>query len=91
MPEGCEKMSKQDVMDYVFETPYNTNPKILDQILDDLIDEAGASGGGDLISSNEMNKIKILPDKTMEVNSLSLDKLVDSPISTQVVLFGGNA
>ena len=84
-------MSKQDVMDYVFETPYNTNPKILDQILDDLIDETGASGGGDLISSNEMNKIKILPDKTMEVNSLSLDKLVDSPISTQVVLFGGNA
>ena len=84
-------MSKQDVMDYVFDTPYNTNPKILDQILDDLIDEAGASGGGDLISSNEMNKIKILPDKTMEVNSLSLDKLVGSPISTQVVLFGGNA
>ncbi len=84
-------MSKQDVMDYVFETPYNTNPKILDQILDDLIDEAGASGGGDLISSNETNKIKILPDKTMEVNSLSLDKLVDSPASTQVVLFGGNA
>lgn len=84
-------MSKQDVMDYVFETPYNTNPKILDQILDDLIDETGASGGGDLISSNEMNKIKILPDKTMEVNSLSLDKLANSPISTQVVLFGGNA
>ena len=84
-------MSKQDVMDYVFETPYNTNPKILDQILDDLIDEAGASGGGDLISSNEMYKIKILPDKTMEVNSLSLDNLDDSPISTHVVLFGGNA
>jgi hypothetical protein len=35
-------MSKQDVMDYVFETPYNTNPKILDQILDDLIDKTGA-------------------------------------------------
>lgn len=84
-------MSKQDVMDYVFETPYNTNPKILNQILDDLIDETGVSGGGDLISSNEMNKIKILPDKTMEVNSLSLDKLANSPISTQVVLFGGNA
>ena len=39
-------MSKQDVIDYVFETPHNTNPAILNQKLDELVEESGGSGGG---------------------------------------------
>ena len=36
-------MSKQDIADYVFKTPHNTNPAILNQKLDELVEE---SGGG---------------------------------------------
>ena len=34
-------MSKQDIADYVFKTPHNTNPAILNQKLDELIKEGG--------------------------------------------------
>lgn len=34
-------MPKQDIMDYVFETVFNTNPAILNQKLDELILEDG--------------------------------------------------
>ena len=39
-------MSKQDVIDYVFKTPHNTNSAILNQKLDELVEESGGSGGG---------------------------------------------
>lgn len=84
-------MSKQDVMDYVFETPLNTNPVILNQKLDELVKESG--GGhyeGGVVSSNETNKVKILSDGTMEVNSLSVDKILPSD-KTTLVIYGGNA
>lgn len=44
----------------------------------------------DVISSNEANKIMILPDGSMIINSITMDKLIDSE-TTDVVLFGGNA
>lgn len=83
-------MSKKDVMDYVFETPMNTNPTILNQKLDELIDESGGSGSVDIKSSDEVNKIKILPDRTMEINGITFDKVQNSA-SASVVLYGGNA
>lgn len=83
-------MSKKDVMDYVFETPMNTNPTILNQKLDELIDESGGSGSVDIKSSDEVNKIKILPDRTMEINGITFDKVQNSA-STSIVLYGGNA
>lgn len=43
-----------------------------------------------LTSSDEVNKITILPDGTMRVNDITLDKIVGSD-TTDVVLFGGNA
>ena len=43
-----------------------------------------------LTSSDEVNKITILPDGTMSVNDITLDKIVGSD-TTDVVLFGGNA
>ena len=36
-------MSKQDIADYVFKTPHNTNPAILNQKLDELVKESGES------------------------------------------------
>lgn len=83
-------MSKKDVMDYVFETPLNTNPAILNQKLDELIDESGGGVVGDIQSSDEINKIKILSDRTLEVNGITLDKIQNSA-SIPVVLFGGKA
>ena len=53
-------MSKQDVIDYVFETPLNTNPAILNQKLDELVKESGGHYEGGVVSSDEANKIKIL-------------------------------
>ena len=44
----------------------------------------------ELTSSDEVNKITILPDGTMRVNDITLDKIVGSD-TTDVVLFGGNA
>lgn len=44
----------------------------------------------DVISSDEANKITILPDGSMTVNSITMDKLMNSE-TTDVVLFGGNA
>ena len=44
----------------------------------------------ELISSDEVNKITILPDGTMRVNDITLDKIVGSD-TTDIVLFGGNA
>lgn len=44
----------------------------------------------DVVSSEEANKIAILPDGTMTINSITMDKLIDSD-TTDVVLFGGNA
>ena len=44
----------------------------------------------ELTSSDEVNKITILPDGTMRVNDITLDKIVVSD-TTDVVLFGGNA
>ena len=44
----------------------------------------------ELTSSDEVNKITILPDGTMRVNGITLDKIVGSD-TTDVVLFGGNA
>lgn len=43
-----------------------------------------------LTSSDEVNKITILPDGTMRVNDITLDKIVGSD-TTDVVIFGGNA
>ena len=40
-------MSKQDVIDYVFETPNNTNSAILNQKLDELVEESGGGSGGE--------------------------------------------
>lgn len=47
-------------------------------------------GGSDVESSDETNKVAILPDGTMEINNITMDKLVDSD-TTKVILFGGNA
>lgn len=47
-------------------------------------------GGSDVASSDEVNKIAILSDGTMEVNNINIDKLVNSD-TTNLVLFGGNA
>ena len=44
----------------------------------------------ELTSSDEVNKITILPDGTMRVNGITLDKIVVSD-TTDVVIFGGNA
>lgn len=44
----------------------------------------------ELTSSDEVNKITILPDGTMRVNDITLDKIVGSD-TIDVVLFGGNA
>ena len=44
----------------------------------------------ELTSSDEVNKITILPDGTMRVNDITLDKIVGSD-TTDVVLFGGHA
>lgn len=46
--------------------------------------------GSNVISSDEINKIAILPDGTMEVNSIDVDKIVNSD-TTNLILFGGNA
>lgn len=35
-------MSKQDIADYVFKTPHNTNPAILNQKLDELVEESSS-------------------------------------------------
>ena len=78
-------MSKQDVMDYVFETPHNTNPAILNQKLDELVKESGGHYEGGVVSSDEANKIKILSDGTMEVNSLSVDKILPSNKTTLII------
>ena len=85
-----EKMSKQDVIDYVFETPLNTNPAILNQKLDELVKESGGHYEGGVVSSDEANKIKILSDGTMEVNSLSVDKILPSN-KTTLIIYGGSA
>ena len=44
----------------------------------------------ELTSSDEVNKITILPAGTMRVNDITLDKIVGSD-TTDIVLFGGNA
>ena len=44
----------------------------------------------ELTSSDEVNKITILPDGTMRVNDITLDKIVGID-TTDIVLFGGNA
>ena len=44
----------------------------------------------ELTSSDEVNKITILPDGTMRINDITLDKIVGSD-TTDIVLFGGNA
>ncbi len=49
-----------------------------------------STSSGDIVSSTDDNKIKILSDKTMEVNNITVDKLVDSGTDS-IVLFGGNA
>ena len=46
--------------------------------------------GSNVISSDEINKIAILPDGTMEVNSVDVNKIVNSE-ATNIILFGGNA
>lgn len=47
-------------------------------------------GGSDVVSSDEDNKMTILSDGTMEVNNITIDKLVNSD-TTNLILFGGNA
>ena len=49
-----------------------------------------STSSGDIVSSTDDNKIKILSDKTMEVNNITVDKLVESNVDN-LVLFGGNA
>ena len=42
-------MDKQQIIDYVLDTPTNTNPRILGQMLDEYAAEGGGSGGESLI------------------------------------------
>ena len=69
--EVRKKMSKQDVIDYIFETPLNTNPVILNQKLDELVEESGGGGAtepyieetydsnGNLIQANLVGYTKV--------------------------------
>ena len=50
-------MSKQDIADYVFKTPQNTNPAILNQKLDELIKE---NEGGGASPSAEWNDVTFI-------------------------------
>ena len=63
-------MSKQDIADYVFKTPHNTNPAILNQKLDELVKESGESAtepyveetydsNGNLIQANLVGYTKV--------------------------------
>lgn len=59
-------MSKQDVIDYVFETPHNTNSAILNQKLDELIKEGGGGGGVLIVNiTNGPEDGLLVADKTV--------------------------
>ena len=52
-------MEKQEIIDYVLNTPENTNPAILEGMLEQLIAESGGGGeGGDVISGDVIYKIR---------------------------------
>ena len=46
-------MSKQEILDYVMKTPYNTNPSILKNMLDDLSADGSGQNNIVIIKNNE--------------------------------------
>ena len=59
-------MSKQDIADYVFKTPLNTNPAILNQKLDELIEESGGGSGVLIVNiTNGPEDGLLVADKTV--------------------------
>lgn len=42
-------MNKENIIDYVVQTPHNPNKKVLDDMLETLIEENGSGGGGSFI------------------------------------------
>ena len=87
--EVRKKMSKQDVIDYVFETPHNTNPAILNQKLDELIKENEGGGAtepyieetyddnGNLIEANLVGYTKVRNYAFYNCSNLALTSLPD--------------
>lgn len=69
-------MSQQKLFDYVMNTPHNTNPAILKQ----MIDEAGGTGSGDGGTVNSVNNI--LPDEHGNVE-IGWNDLNDKPFGEE--------
>lgn len=74
-------MSKQDVVEYIMHTPYNINPAILNQQLDEMIAEEGV--GGKSIQSDWNQNDSTAPDyiKNRPFYEQSGDVLIDSDIN----------
>ena len=82
-------MSKQDIADYVFKTPHNTNPAILNQKLDELVEESGGGGAtepyieetyddnGNLIEANLVGYTKVRSYAFHNCSNLALTSLPD--------------
>lgn len=66
-------MTKQDIIDYIMETPGNTNPAILNQ----MIDEVGG-GGNDIKTANV--KLNGNSEITIGLHCLTLDGYIDDKL-----------
>ena len=62
-------MTKKEIIDYVMETPQNTNPAILSQMLDEIAGEGGGSGDSSNFSVAKVTLINNTsePDVTFKI------------------------
>lgn len=66
-------MNKQDIIDYVMETPENTNPVILNQ----MIDEVGGDGSNIKIANVKLNGNSEI---TIRLKCFTLDGCIDNKL-----------
>jgi hypothetical protein len=57
------KMNRQEVMDYILHTPYNTNPTILNQKLDEMVEE---EAGGVVVVTEKESLPRIVASRYIE-------------------------
>lgn len=96
--EELKVLEKEKPDDYLYEESQVLSWEYLDKRITALEKGGGAGSGGigtettvgGVKSSNELNKIKILEDGTMEVNSISFEKLYIEGTG-DVVISGGEA
>lgn len=70
-------MTKQQIIDYVMNTPHNTNPAILKQMLDEVAEEGG--GGESLNFSTAEVTLNLTPPERITFNKETISTAINYP------------